>query len=186
MAKEEKEYFSELAHLKQLYIDSDLMTQEEYARLAEDLEMQHLNRQLDIAGMEPDEIEKINQKILDAQIKFKERCRQEDDKEYKEAQQRALTAREKRYQLDIEAAARYHYQNLTSEEDYLRLLSDLEYGYYSDMLANYQLTEQQKADFQKQINANRLKEDEREYQKEKRLRIKKGPWPKNIRIWLRG
>ncbi|WP_368326654.1 phage tail tape measure protein [Phocaeicola vulgatus] len=172
LAKEEKEYFSELAHLKQLYIDSDLMTQEEYARLVEDLEMQHLNRQLDIAGMEPDEIEKINQKILDAQIKFKERCRQEDDKEYKEAQQRALTAREKRYQLDIEAAARYHYQNLTSEEDYLRLLSDLEYGYYSDMLANYQLTEQQKADFQKQINANRLKEDEREYQKRKEAQDK--------------
>lgn len=172
LVKEEKEYFSELAHLKQLYIDSDLMTQEEYARLVEDLEMQHLNRQLDIAGMEPDEIEKINQKILDAQIKFKERCRQEDDKEYKEAQQRALTAREKRYQLDIEAAARYHYQNLTSEDDYLRLLSDLEYGYYSDMLANYQLTEQQKADFQKQINANRLKEDEREYQKRKEAQDK--------------
>lgn len=172
LVKEEKEYFSELAHLKQLYIDSDLMTQEEYARLVEDLEMQHLNRQLDIAGMEPDEIEKINQKILDAQIKFKERCRQEDDKEYKETQQRALTAREKRYQLDIEAAARYHYQNLTSEEDYLRLLSDLEYGYYSDMLANYQLTEQQKADFQKQINANRLKEDEREYQKRKEAQDK--------------
>ena len=172
LVKEEKEYFSELAHLKQLYIDSDLMTQEEYARLVEDLEMQHLNRQLDIAGMEPDEIEKINQKILDAQIKFKERCRQEDDKEYKEAQQRALTAREKRYQLDVEAAARYHYQNLTSEEDYLQVLSDLEYGYYSDMLANYQLTEQQKADFQKQINANRLKEDEREYQKRKEAQDK--------------
>lgn len=172
LVKEEKEYFSELAHLKQLYIDSDLMTQEEYARLVEDLEMQHLNRQLDIAGMEPDEIEKINQKILDAQIKFKERCRQEDDKEYKEAQQRALTAREKRYQLDIEAAARYHYQNLTSEEDYLRLLSDLEYGFYSDMLANYQLTEQQKAYFQKLIKANRLKEDEREYQKRKEAQDK--------------
>ena len=172
LVKEEKEYLSELTHLKQLYIDSDLMTQEEYARLVEDLEMRHLNRQLDIAGMEPDEIEKINQKILDAQIKFKERCRQEDDKEYKEAQQRALTAREKRYQLDVEAAARYHYQNLTSEEDYLQVLSDLEYGYYSDMLANYQLTEQQKADFQKQINANRLKEDEREYQKRKEAQDK--------------
>lgn len=172
LAKEEKEYLSELTHLKQLYIDSDLMTQEEYARLVEDLEMRHLNRQLEVAGMEPEEIEKINQKILDAQIKFKERCRQEDDKEYKEAQQRALTAREKRYQLDVEAAARYHYQNLTSEEDYFRLLSDLEYGYYSDMLANYQLTEQQKADFQKQINANRLKEDEREYQKRKEAQDK--------------
>lgn len=172
LVKEEKEYLSELTHLKQLYIDSDLMTQEEYARLVEDLEMQHLNRQLDIAGMEPDEIEKINQKILDAQIKFKERCRQEDDKEYKEAQQPALTAREKRYQLDVEAAARYHYQNLTSEEDYLQVLSDLEYGYYSDMLANYQLTEQQKAYFQKQINANRLKEDEREYQKRKEAQDK--------------
>ena len=172
LVKEEKEYLSELTHLKQLYMGSDLMTQEEYARLAEDLEMRHLNRQLEVAGMEPEEIEKINQKILDAQIKFKERCRQEDDKEYKEAQQRALTAREKRYQLDVEAAARYHYQNLTSEEDYLQVLSDLEYGYYSDMLANYQLTEQQKADFQKQINANRLKEDEQEYQKRKEAQDK--------------
>lgn len=172
LVKEEKEYLSELTHLKQLYMVSDLMTQEEYARLAEDLEMRHLNRQLEVAGMEPEEIEKINQKILDAQIKFKERCRQEDDKEYKEAQQRALTAREKRYQLDVEAAARYHYQNLTSEEDYLQVLSDLEYGYYSDMLANYQLTEQQKADFQKQINANRLKEDEQEYQKRKEAQDK--------------
>lgn len=172
LVKEEKEYLSELTHLKQLYMVSDLMTQEEYARLTEDLEMRHLNRQLEVAGMEPEEIEKINQKILDAQIKFKERCRQEDDKEYKEAQQRALTAREKRYQLDVEAAARYHYQNLTSEEDYLQVLSDLEYGYYSDMLANYQLTEQQKADFQKQINANRLKEDEQEYQKRKEAQDK--------------
>lgn len=172
LVKEEKEYLSELTHLKQLYMVSDLMTQEEYARLAEDLEMRHLNRQLEVAGMEPEEIEEINQKILDAQIKFKERCRQEDDKEYKEAQQRALTAREKRYQLDVEAAARYHYQNLTSEEDYLQVLSDLEYGYYSDMLANYQLTEQQKADFQKQINANRLKEDEQEYQKRKEAQDK--------------
>ena len=172
LVKEEKEYLSELTHLKQLYMGSDLMTQEEYARLAEDLEMRHLNRQLEVAGMEPEEIEKINQKILDAQIKFKERCRQEDDKEYKEAQQRALTAREKRYQLDVEAAARYHYQNLTSEEDYLQVLSDLEYGYYSDMLANYQLTEQQKADFQKQINANRLKEDEQEDQKRKEAQDK--------------
>lgn len=172
LVKEEKEYLSELTHLKQLYMVSDLMTQEEYARLAEDLEMRHLNRQLEVAGMEPEEIEKINQKILDAQIKFKERCRQEDDKEYKEAQQRALTAREKRYQLDVEVAARYHYQNLTSEEDYLQVLSDLEYGYYSDMLANYQLTEQQKADFQKQINANRLKEDEQEYQKRKEAQDK--------------
>lgn len=48
----------------------------------------------------------------------------------------------------------------------------MEYGYYSDMLANYQLTEQQKADFQKQINANRLKEDEREYQKRKEAQDK--------------
>lgn len=49
---------SELTHLKQLYMGSDLMTQEEYARLAEDLEMRHLNRQLEVAGMEPEEIEK--------------------------------------------------------------------------------------------------------------------------------
>ena len=64
LVKEEKEYLSELTHLKQLYMVSDLMTQEEYARLAEDLEMRHLNRQLEVAGMEPEEIEKINQKII--------------------------------------------------------------------------------------------------------------------------
>ena len=172
LAQEEKEYQAELAKLKQLYIDSDLMTQEEYARLVEDQEMQHLNEQLKIVGMEPDEINKINQKILDAKIKFKERCRQEDEKENAELQQLALTSREKQYQFDVEAATRYHYQNMTAEEEYLQALSDLELAYYNDMLANYQLTEQQKEEFRKQINANRLKEDEREYQERKKAQDK--------------
>lgn len=172
LAKEESNYQKELEDLKQSYLNSDLMTQEEYARLAEDLELQHLNRQLEIAGMEPGEIEKINQKILDAKIRFKERCVQEDEKEYKEAPQRALTAREKQYQLDVEAATRYHYQNMTAEKDFLQVLSDLEYDYYNDMLNNYQLTEEQKAAFQDKIRDNQLKEDEKEYKERKKKQEK--------------
>lgn len=172
LAKEELKYQKELGELKQLYLNSDLMTQNEFARLSEDLEMQHMNRQLKIAGMEPDEIEKINQKILDAKVKFKQQCAQEDNKESKEAQQRALTAREKQYQLDVDAATKYHYQNMTTEEDFLQSLSDLKYSYYNDMLSNYQLTEEQKADFQKKLSDKQTKDAETDYKKRKKQQEK--------------
>ena len=139
------------------------MTRKEYAALAEDLELQHLNRQLEIAGLEPEKRAAIEQKILDARIKFEEACAKEDQ----EAQEQALSRREKQYQLEVEEATSKHYREMTSEAEFLQQLVDLELAYYQDMLDNYVLTEEQKEQIQQQMRERRLQKEEADYQKRK-------------------
>lgn len=160
---EELRHQNELANLKRAYLNNDTMTRKEYAALAEDLELQHLNRQLEIAGLEPEKRAAIEQKILDARIKFEEACAKEDQ----EAQEQALSRREKQYQLEVEEATSKHYRDMTSEAEFLQQLADLELAYYQDMLDNYVLTEEQKEQIQQQMRERRLQQEEADYQKRK-------------------
>ena len=160
---EELRHQNELANLKRAYLNNDSMTRKEYAALAEDLELQHLNRQLEIAGLEPEKRAAIEQKILDARIKFEEACAKEDQ----EAQEEALSRREKQYQLEVEEATSKHYREMTSEAEFLQQLADLELAYYQDMLDNYMLTEEQKEQIQQQMRERRLQQEEADYQKRK-------------------
>lgn len=160
---EELRHQNELANLKRAYLNNDTMTRKEYAALAEDLELQHLNRQLVIAGLEPEKRAAIEQKILDARIKFEEACAKEDQ----EAQEEALSRREKQYQLEVEEATSKHYREMTSEAEFLQQLADLELAYYQDMLDNYILTEEQKEQIQQQMRERRLQQEEADYQKRK-------------------
>ena len=160
---EELRHQNELANLKRAYLNNDSMTRKEYVALAEDLELQHLNRQLEIAGLEPEKRAAIEQKILDARIKFEEACAKEDQ----EAQEQALSRREKQYQLEVEEATSKHYREMTSEAEFLQQLADLELAYYQDMLDNYMLTEEQKEQIQQQMRERRLQQEEADYQKRK-------------------
>ena len=65
---ENKRYYDELTDLKRTYLASDEMTQQEYTRFMEDLEMRHLENMMAIAGLEPEKRQQIEQKILEAQI----------------------------------------------------------------------------------------------------------------------
>ena len=85
---EELRHQNELANLKRAYLNNDSMTRKEYAALAEDLELQHLNRQLEIAGLEPEKRAAIEQKILDMRIKFQEDCAKETEKIEQEDRER--------------------------------------------------------------------------------------------------
>ena len=164
---EELRHQNELANLKRVYLANEDMTRKEYAALAEDLELQHLNRQLEIAGLEPDKRAAIEQKILDARIKFQEDCAKETEQQNKEAQEQALSQREKQYQLEVEEATSKHYREMTSEAEFLQQLADMELAYYQDMLDNYVLTEEQKEQVQQKIRENRLQQEEADYQKRK-------------------
>ena len=164
---EELRHQNELADLKRAYLKDSTMTRKEYAALAEDLELQHLNRQLEIVGLEPEKRAAIEQKILDARIKFQEECDKEEQEKAKKAQEEKLTAREKQYQDEVEKATLEHYQKLTDEAEFLQQLADLEMAYYQDMLDNYVLTEEQKEQFQQQLRERRLQNEEADYQKRK-------------------
>lgn len=65
---ENKRYYDELTDLKRTYLASDKMTQQEYTRFMEDLEMRHLENMMAIAGLEPEKRQQIEQKILEAQL----------------------------------------------------------------------------------------------------------------------
>ena len=95
---EELRHQNEMANLKRSYLKGNTMTRQEYAALAEDLELQHLNRQLEIAGLEPEKRAAIEQKILDARIKFQEECAKETERIEQEERER----RQKQEEADLQ------------------------------------------------------------------------------------
>lgn len=130
LEKIETESLAEQAKLKEQYLASDKMTQEEYLQFLSDLEMKSLNKKLEIAGLEPKKREEIMNQILALQLKLKEQCIKEDldeKKQFLSNQQKALNAElaeeSQRYRLGI-----------SSREEYLRAILKLLKKYKKDIL----------------------------------------------------
>lgn len=130
LEKIEIESLAEQAKLKEQYLASDKMAQEEYLQFLSDLEMKYLNKKLEIAGLEPKKREEIMNQILALQLKLKEQCIKEDldeKKQFLSNQQKALNAElaeeSQRYRLGI-----------SSREEYLRAIFKLLKKYKKDIL----------------------------------------------------
>lgn len=160
---ENKRYYDELSDLKRSYLASDEMTQQEYARFMENLEMRHLENMMAIAGMEPEKRQQLEQKMLEMRIKFKEACAQQDKADADKASEEAFTSMEKQYQLEIQEATRRHYDSLSSEDAYYRELSAIQQQYYNDILNSTQISEEKKAEIRRQIEQKELDDSERRY-----------------------
>lgn len=160
---ESKRYYDELADLKRTYLASDEMTQQEYTRFMEDLEMRHLENMLAIAGLEPEKRQQIEQKILEARIKYKEECNKLDEEEENKASEESFTRLEKQYQLEIQEATKKHYDTLSSEDDYYKELEDIQQRYYEDVLNSTQISEEKKAEIQQRIEKNNLDKSAKNY-----------------------
>lgn len=163
--EENKRYFEELAALKTRYINSDTMTREEYSRLAEELEMQHLQRKLEIAGVEPEKRAAIQQQILDSQIKLKETAAKQLETQTKEQSDKALSEHEKRFELEVEAATRRHYQTMTSEEEYQQEIAQLTDNYYNAILNDTRVSEEEKAKIIQSVQQKSLDDEKAIYDK---------------------
>lgn len=160
---ENKRYYDELSDLKRSYLASDEMTQQEYARFMEDLEMRHLENMMAIAGLEPEKRQQIEQKMLEMRIKFKEACAQQDKADADKASEEAFTSMEKQYQLEIQEATRRHYEQVTSEEDYWQTISDIQDKYYNDLLQSAQISEEKKAEIISAIENKQLQDSKKVY-----------------------
>lgn len=163
--EENKRYFEELAALKTRYINSDTMTREEYSRLAEELEMQHLQRKLEIAGVEPEKRAAIQQQILDSQIKLKETAAKQLETQTKEQSDKALSEHEKRFEFEVEAATRRHYQTMTSEEEYQQEIARLTDNYYNAILNDTRVSEEEKAKIIQSVQQKSLDDEKAIYDK---------------------
>lgn len=160
---ENKRYYDELADLKRTYLASDEMTQQEYTRFMEDLEMRHLENMMAIAGLEPEKRQQIEQKILEAQIKFKEQCAQLDEQEAQQKSEEAFTRMEKQYQMEVQDATQRHYTGLSSEQEYRQQLLDIQNSYYDQVLSSTEISEELKNQIKDQKEKQSLKQTQQNY-----------------------
>lgn len=165
---ENKRYYDELADLKRTYLASDEMTQQEYTRFMEDLEMRHLENMMTIAGLEPEKRQQIEQKILEARIKYKEECNKLDEEDANKASEEAFTRLEKQYQLEIESVTQKHYAGLSSEQEYRQQLLDIQNEYYDQVLSSSEISEEKKAEIIDKKQQASLEKSRKNYEENQR------------------
>lgn len=165
---ENKRYYDELTDLKRTYLASDEMTQQEYTRFMEDLEMRHLENMMAIAGLEPEKRQQIEQKILEARIKYKEECNKLDEEDANKASEEAFTRLEKQYQLEIESVTQKHYAGLSSEQEYRQQLLDIQNEYYDQVLSSSEISEEKKAEIIDKKQQASLEKSRKNYEENQR------------------
>ena len=161
---ETERYYEELSQLKKSYLNSDAMTQKDYQALSEDLERQHLEKMLEIVGLEPEKRRQIQDKLLEMQIQYKEQCKQLDEQEKEENSELAFTKLEKEAQLKLDAAAQNHYAGLSSEREYHQQLLDIQNEYYNQVLSSTEISEDKKAEIMDRIQRDSLEKSRRNYE----------------------
>lgn len=160
---ETERYYEELSQLKKSYLNSDTMTQKDYQALSEDLERQHLEKMLEIVGLEPEKRRQIQDKLLEMQIQYKEQCKQLDEQEKEENSDIAFSKLEKEAQLKLDAAAQSHYAGLSSEQEYQQQLLDIQNEYYNQVLSSTEISETKKAEIMDRIQRDSLEKSRRNY-----------------------
>ncbi|WP_300794541.1 phage tail tape measure protein [uncultured Bacteroides sp.] len=161
---ETERYYEELSQLKKSYLNSDTMTEKDYQALSEDLERQHLEKMLEIVGLEPEKRRQIQDKLLEMQIQYKEQCKQLDEQEKEENSELAFTRLEKEAQLKLDAAAQNHYAGLSSEREYHQQLLDIQNEYYNQVLSSTEISEEKKAEIMDRIQRDSLEKSRRNYE----------------------
>lgn len=172
----EADYYRRIADIKRKYLANDKMTQEEYNKQMRDAEMQLLNDKLKVKGLEPSEIQRINDQILDAEIKARDELRRldeqsakDEEKRRKEQAEEMFSRLDKEYQMQVEAAAMYHYENRTSEEEYFNELRRLQDVYYHKVLNDAAISEEKKNQVREQMRKRNLKDAQKDAEEEKRI-----------------
>ena len=169
----EADYYRRIADIKRKYLADDKMTQEEYNKQMRDAEIQLLNDKLKVKGLEPSEIQRINDQILDAEIKARDELRKFDEQSARDAEklrkkqgEETYSRLKKEYQLQIEAATMYHYENKTSEEEYLNELRRLQNVYHNKVLGDIAVSEEDKQKVRKQANEAQMADAKKKYESE--------------------
>lgn len=179
-AQAEADYYRRIADIKRKYLADDKMTQEEYNKQMRDAEIQLLNDKLKVKGLEPSEIQRINDQILDAEIKARDELRRldeqsakDEEKRRKEQAEETFSRLDKEYQMQMEAATMYHYENRTSEEEYFNELRRLQDVYYHKVLNDAAISEEKKNQVREQMRKRNLKDAQKDAEEEKRIEREK-------------
>lgn len=129
------DYETKRTQAKQAYLDGSIATQEDYNRKVEGLELEELNKKLEVAGLEPKKRAEIEKKILDYKVKLYDQLREiEQSFGDTEAEQLAheLDNIKQKYGHDLALLNDLHDKKLISEEQYQADLKRLNERYTTD------------------------------------------------------
>ena len=129
------EYETKRTKAKEDYLNGDIATQEEYNRKIEDLQIEELNKKLEVAGIEPKKRAEIEKKILDYKVKLHDQLREiEQSFGDTEAEQLAheLDTIKQKYDQDLALLNNLHDKKLISEEQYQADLKKLKERFTAD------------------------------------------------------
>lgn len=129
------DYETKRTQAKQTYLDGSIATQEDYNRKVEDLELEELNKKLEVAGLEPKKRAEIEKKVLDYKVKLYDQLREiEQSFGNTEAEQLAheLDNIKQKYDHDLALLNNLHDKKLISEEQYQADLKRLNERYTTD------------------------------------------------------
>lgn len=129
------DYETKRTQAKQAYLDGSIATQEDYNRKVEDLELEELNKKLEVAGLEPKKRAEIEKKVLDYKVKLYDQLREiEQSFGNTEAEQLAheLDNIKQKYDHDLDLLNNLHDKKLISEEQYQADLKRLNERYTTD------------------------------------------------------
>lgn len=115
------EYNKRAADLKQKFLDGEFEKEEEYAAKVQALELERLQKKMDVVGLEPKKQDEIRLKILDIKQKLTDELRQLDFLEGSEEERRLneqLEKNRKAAQDRLNILEKAKAAELLSEEDY--------------------------------------------------------------------
>lgn len=129
------EYETKRTKAKEDYLKGDIATQEEYNRKIEDLQLEELNKKLEIAELEPKKRAEIEKQILDYKVKLYDQL-QEIEQSFgeTEAEQLAheLDTIKQKYDQDLALLENLHDKKIISEEVYQADLKKLKERFTAD------------------------------------------------------
>lgn len=152
-AAQEAEYYRQIAEIKKQYLEDSAMTQDEYNNRMLQAELKLLQDKLSIAGLEPEEQQKIMDQVLDARIKLRnamiEQEKQEAD-EKKKIQEQAVQDRldllDRQQQMETIKLNEKYINGLIGESEYQQSLKDLALQYIEAKLQDANLGEDKRLD----------------------------------------
>lgn len=163
------EYDARANELKRQYIDGSIASEEEYSRQLQQLELERLNRQLEIAGLEPKQREQLQGKILDMTIKMKEQLAKLDEKQRQEAEKAAterLNLSKENLQEALLQMRRTRIEEELTEEEYAARVLEIRRAFYQKALQDQNLSDKERQRLKHEAAELEIAEEER---KQKRL-----------------
>lgn len=162
------EYDAKANDLKQKYINGEIATEEQYSKQLQDLELERLNKQLAIAGLEPEKREQIRGKILELTIKLREQLKQQDEKLKKDTEKAAserLNISRQAMQDALTQMRRTRIKEGLTEDEYAQRVLEIRRAFYRQALQDKTLSDQERQKLQREANELEITEEERKQKK---------------------